>query len=58
MGFVNFIFELLLELGAELFATTVVGDGTESEKAGRRFALGCLMFIVLGFVIWLVATSR
>jgi len=58
MGFVSF-FELLLELGAEWFVTTVTGDGSESVKAGRRFATVCLVLIVLGLVIWnIVATKK
>jgi hypothetical protein len=45
-GGCEFVFELLLELGADLFVTTVTGDGAESVKAGRRFAVGCLVLIV------------
>lgn len=58
MGFVSFVFELLLELGAELFVTTVTADGPGSTKAARRFAVGCLVLIVLGLVIWVVVVSR
>ncbi len=58
MGFVSFVFELLLELGAELFVTTVTADGTRSVKAARRLALGCLVLIVLGLLIWAISMSR
>lgn len=58
MGFVSFVFDLLLELGAELFVTTATADGSGSVKAGKRFAVGCLVLIVLGLVVWGVVASR
>ncbi len=58
MGFVGFIFELLLELGADMFVSAVTADGAESVRSGRRFAVGCLVLIALGLVVWFFIASR
>ena len=58
MGFVSFVFELLLEIGADLFITSVAADGQGSTNTARRFAVGCLVLIVLGLVIWAIVASQ